>query len=306
MVVVSVFLGTLVAVQSRINGEMGRRLDDGYLAAVVSIGSGLVLLTVAVAGTRAGRASMRRWVSAVTGGDYPKWYFIGGVCGAVLVLSQGLTAAILGIALFSVAIVAGQTVSGLVVDRRGLGTMQPKAITWPRVLGMVLMIIAVAWAVSGQLQLAGAGALLLFPLLAGFVISFQQAINGQVKQITDSILITTWANFAVAIVVLLIAFVVHGLVAGWPAGLPTAWWMYLGGPLGLIFIACVAAFVHRIGVLVLGLCTTAGTLIGSLLLDVIVPPAGHTLAWTTVAGTFLALVAIGVTAIPVRVRRPVA
>lgn len=306
MVVVSVFLGTLLAIQSRINGEMGRRLDDGYLAAVVSIGSGLTLLTLAVAGTRSGRAAMRRWVTAVAGGDYPKWYFIGGACGAVLVLSQGLTAAILGIALFSVAIVAGQTVSGLIVDRRGLGTMQPKAITWPRVLGMVLMIIAVAWAVSGQLQLTGAGALLLFPLLAGFVISFQQAVNGQVRQITDSILITTWANFALAIVVLLITFVVHGLAAGWPAGLPTAWWMYLGGPLGLIFIACVAVFVHRVGVLVLGLCTTAGTLIGSLLLDVIVPPAGHTLAWTTVAGTCLALVAIGVTAIPVRVRRPVA
>ena len=184
--------------------------------------------------------------------------------------------------------------------------MQPKAITWPRVLGMVLMIIAVAWAVSGQLELTGAWGWLLLPIVAGFVTSFQQAINGQVRQITDSILITTWANFAIAIAVLLVAFVAHGLVAGWPAGLPTAWWMYLGGPLGLTFIACVAAFVHRVGVLVLGLCTTTGTLIGSLLLDVVVPPDGHTLAWTTVAGTCLALVAIAITAIPVRVRRPVA
>lgn len=300
MVVVSVFLGTLVAIQSRINGEMGRRLDDGYLAAVVSIGSGLVLLTAAVAATRAGRAALGRWVAAVTGGTYPRWYFIGGACGAVLVLSQGLTAAILGIALFSVAIVAGQSLSALLVDRRGVGTMQPKSITWPRVLGTVLMIIAVAWAVSGQLQLAGGWGFLLLPIVAGLLTSFQQAINGQVRQITSSILITTWANFAIAIVVLIIAFVVHGLLAGWPAGLPTLWWMYLGGPLGLTYIACLAVFVHRVGVLVLGLCTTAGQLIGSLLLDVVVPPVGHTLAWTTIAGTCLAMVAIAVAAVPAR------
>lgn len=302
VVLVSILIGTLLAVQSRINGEMGRQLDDGYLAAVVSIASGLALLSLPVAGTSSGRAALRRWAAAIVGGDYPKWYFIGGAMGAVTVLAQGLAAAILGIALFSVALVAGQSLSGLVVDRRGLGTLRPQLITWPRLVGTVLMIAAVVWAVSGQLRLSGAWGWLLLPIAAGLLISFQQAINGQVRHITGSVLITTWANFAVALAVLLVTFVAHGLVAGWPTGLPTVWWMYLGGPLGLTFIACVAVFVHRIGVLLLGLCTTAGQLIGSLLIDLVVPPAGHTLAWTTVAGTVLALAAVGVTAIPVRTR----
>lgn len=302
VVLVSILIGSLLAVQSRINGEMGRRLDDGYLAAVVSIASGLFLLSIPVAATSAGRTALRRWGAAVTGGAHPRWYFIGGAMGAVTVLAQGLAAAILGIALFSVALVAGQSLSGLVVDRRGLGTLGPRLITWPRVVGTVLMIAAVVWAVSGQLRLSGAWGWLLLPIAAGLLASFQQAINGQVRQITGSILITTWANFAISIVVLLTAFVVHGLAAGWPAGLPTSWWMYLGGPIGLTFIACVAAFVHRVGVLLLGLCTTAGQLIGSLLIDVVAPTPGHALAWTTVAGTALALVAVGITAIRVRPR----
>lgn len=293
-------LGALIAVQSRINGELGRRLDDGYLAAVVSIGVGLVLLSATMAVTATGRQAMNRWVSAVTGGDYPRWYFIGGGCGAVLVLSQGLTAAILGVALFSVAIVAGQSLSGLVVDRRGLGTMLPKPVTAPRVVGTILMVLAVVWAVSGQLSLSGGWLWLLLPLVGGLLGSFQQAINGQVRQITESILVTTWANFAVAMVVLIVTFVLHGLLTSWPAGLPSSWWLYLGGPLGITFVAGASVLVHRIGVLVLGLCTTAGQLIGSLVLDLVVPPEGHQLAWTTVAGTGLALVAIGVTSLPSR------
>lgn len=40
--------GVAVAVQSRINGELGERLADGFAAAVVSFGGGLVVLLVLV------------------------------------------------------------------------------------------------------------------------------------------------------------------------------------------------------------------------------------------------------------------
>ncbi len=36
----------LVAIQSRINGELGKRLGDGVPAALISFGSGLVILLV--------------------------------------------------------------------------------------------------------------------------------------------------------------------------------------------------------------------------------------------------------------------
>ena len=39
--------GVLVALQTRINGELGQRLGDGFVAAAISFGSGFVVLAVA-------------------------------------------------------------------------------------------------------------------------------------------------------------------------------------------------------------------------------------------------------------------
>ena len=44
--------------------------------------------------------------------------------------------------------------------------------------------------------------------------------------------------------------------------------------------------------LTLALGTVAGQLVASLLIELIAPTAGHTIGWTTVAGTALALVAV--------------
>ena len=48
---------------------------------------------------------------------------------------------------------------------------------------------------------------------------------------------------------------------------PHDWWLYLGGPLGCVFIAVAAVAVGTLGVLRLGLAVTAGQLIGGILLD---------------------------------------
>ena len=47
--VIALLCGALVALQSRINGELGSRLGDGFTAAAISFGSGLVILAIALA-----------------------------------------------------------------------------------------------------------------------------------------------------------------------------------------------------------------------------------------------------------------
>ena len=65
-----------------------------------------------------------------------------------MVLTQGLTVAVIGIALFTVALVTGQSLSGLLVDRLGISPAGKKPITGIRVISAVLTIAAVIWAVS--------------------------------------------------------------------------------------------------------------------------------------------------------------
>jgi transporter family-2 protein len=292
-IVCAIVCGGGVAVQSRINGELGRRLNDGFAAALISFGSGLVILSVALAVSPVGRRGLTRVRDALRTGELPWWYVCGGAAGAFLVLSQGLTAAVLGVALFTVAIVAGQTVSGLVLDRVGLGPGGRRALTPARVTGAAIALVAVVWAVSAQLGGSVPVWILVLPLIAGLGIGWQQAVNGQVRVIAQSALSATFINFVVGTAVLLVLMLVHSALVGWPRPLPPDPWLYLGGAIGCVFIAGAALLVRITGVLVLGLATVAGQLIAALLLDVLAPGA-HPIAWSTVGGTILALVAVAI------------
>lgn len=62
--------------------------------------------------------------------------------------------------------------------------------------------------------------------------------------------------------------------------------------MGCIFIGVTAYLVRITGVLLLGLATVAGQLLAALLLDLLLPTSGHVLAFSTVGGTLLAIVAV--------------
>lgn len=288
--------------QSRINGELGRALDDGYIAAVISFGSGLVILTVVMALSRTGRDGFARVATAVRGGEMPWWYVAGGAAGAFFVLSQGLTAAVLGVALFTIAIVCGQTLSGLAIDRGGLGAVLPKKLTATRLVGSILALVAVGIAVSAQFSSDISAWLLVMPFVAGLGIGWQQAVNGQVKARAQSALTATFLNFLVGFALLACLAAIHAAIAGWPTSAPSEWWLYIGGPVGVIFIAGATIVVRTIGVLLLSLGTVAGQLLTSLALDIIAPPAGYELVPTTVVGTLLTIVAVAIAALPSRGR----
>ena len=296
-IVFAVLCGAGVALQSRVNGELGARIGDGFTAAVISFGSGLLILLVALAIAPVGRRGLGRVVGALRGGELRWWYVCGGAAGAFLVLSQGLTAAVLGVALFTVSIVAGQTVSGLVLDMIGIGAGGKRPLTPARVVGAALALAAVSWAVSSQFGGNVPVWTMALPLVAGLGVGWQQAVNGQVRVVAESALTATFINFVVGTTVLVILMVVHSSIVGWPTALPAEPWLYIGGAIGCVFIAGAALLVRVLGVLVLGLATVAGQLLTALLLDLLAPSSAHPVAFSTVAGTLLALIAVAVASI---------
>jgi transporter family-2 protein len=303
LVALGVVCGAGVATQSRINGQLGSLIHDGFAAAVISFGSGLIIVLIALIFMPKGRRGVVRLATAVRQRDIPFWHVLGGAGGAFLVLSQGLVAATLGVALFSVGIVAGQTIGGTVVDRRGLGSMAPRPLTVQRILGSVLALLAVVLAASSQVSTSVPVWMLVLPFLAGLLQSLQQAVNGQVRAVSESVATATLVNFIVGTTVLVIAFVIHSTLLGWPTRLPTAPWLYIGGAIGVIFIAVSAAIVRSIGVLLLSLATIAGQLVTSLLLDVLAPTSREGVTLTTILGTTLTLVAVVIATLPSRVAK---
>ena len=286
--------GLGVASQSRINGELGTRLHDGIAAATISFGTGMVLLIALILAVPSGRRGLTRVVRTVRSGSGLRWWqCVGGACGAFLVIGQGTTVAALGVAVFTVATVAGQSVSSLAVDRLGAGPAGPQPLTASRVLGAALAVVAVVIAVADRLGGGSALGLAVIPALAGMGTAWQQAVNGRVQATAGSALTATFVNFAVGTSVLAVALAVDFAVRGLPAGtLPAQPWLYLGGPLGMVFIGIAAAVVRRTGVLLLGLSMISGQLIGALLLDEIVPERDGRPGANIFVGIAVALVAI--------------
>ncbi|GAB2486045.1 DMT family transporter [Promicromonospora xylanilytica] len=302
-VVLAIVGGAGVAVQSRINGSLADHLGSGYLAAVVSFGSGLVLLTLALLVSRRRRAGMRRISAAVRAGGLRPWQLLGGAAGGFFVATQGLTVGALGVATFIVAFVTGQSIGSVVIDRWGLGPGGVRLITFPRAVGPVLTVAAVVVAMSGGLGSPSALALALLPLLAGIGSAWQQAVNGHVRAAAGDVLAATFVNFVVGTVVLATALGVSVLVEGLPDGaFPTDPLLYTGGLIGIAFIALSAAIVHRIGVLLLSLGMIAGQIVTALVLDALTPGATPP-GVATFVGAALTLVGVAVPLLAER-RRP--
>ncbi len=277
----AVLSGALVAVQQRLNGDLGTALHDPLLAAVVSFGGGLALMAVLMV-RQAPRAHLEGLRTA------PWWCRLGGLAGATLVAVGAAAAPRLGVALLTVGLVAGTTVAALAVDRWGLGPGAPRPLTSPRVLGAGLCLVAIAIGASDGLR-AASPLLLALVVVAGGLISGQQALNGRVRLATSPTVATS-VNFVVGTTGLLLALGVQGLVSGIRADAwPTDWWLYLGGPLGCAFIAVASVTVSTLGVLRLGLAVTAGQILGGIALD-----ARRGVSAATFAAATLTLMAVAV------------
>jgi transporter family-2 protein len=216
------------------------------------------------------------------------------------VVAQTITGIRLGVALFSIAIVAGQTLSSLIMDRFGVGPGGVFRLTIPRLVGTAMVLAAVVLSVAGQLGAEAPILMAWMPLLAGFGMGWQLAINGRVRAQTQSVLAATFINFAVAAVLLSVVVVIRGFTIGWPSNLPTEYWLFTGGILGALFIAGSVLVVARIGVLVLGVSVVAGQLLGALVIDLVSPSPLHPLTAATVLGVVISLIAALISVIPGR------
>ena len=287
----AVAAGALVALQQRLNGQLKTSLDDALLAALVSFGTGLLVLVVLVLA----RPATRQAVRLVARVPWPQR--LAGLGGATLVAVGATAAPEIGVALFTVGLVAGQTVGGLVADRAGWGPGGSRPLTVYRVLGAALCLVAVAVSVLGDAARAASPLLLVVVVLTGFAVVAQQALNGRMRETTGQAAVATLVNFVVGTTALTAGFLVHTALVGAGDGAfpgPDQWYLYLGGPMGAAFVGVAAVVVRRLGVLRLGLSIVAGQLVGALLLDLLAPVADAAVSVTTVAGVALTFVAVAV------------
>jgi transporter family-2 protein len=291
-----VLSGVTSALQAAVNGALAVAVGSAPLAALTSFGTGaLILVGVTVVSPRI-RPRVLGLVRSVRLGELRWWMLLGGVAGAVQVFAQASTVGLTGVAAFTVALVAGQMVSGVVVDMIGLHGVLRRAPSRPRLLGACLGIAAFALAGAAAADgTAPAHALLLtLPFCAGLLRGWQQTANARVRAVGGSAILAATVNFLAGTATLALVCSVVLAIGGWRLPTltePVPWWLLTGGALGIVLVTISTIAVPRIGVLLFGLLTVVGQLGCALALALVTGPPAWPLIVAVLLGTAAAVVA---------------
>jgi transporter family-2 protein len=300
--------GAMIALQARANGELSLRLDNGLQAALVSFSSGLLIILVITPFSPHIKEGIKNLRTAVANKEIARWKLFAGALGGSFVAIQTQIVPLIGVAIYSVASIAGQTAMSLVVDRIGLTGGGKKLITPRRVIAAMLTVFAVLVSVWDRIDANNLSMIAVTAgCIAGAVVGVQRALNGQINEHSHQSFTTSLLNFITGTTFLVILILI-GVAIGkndlspLPAG---PWWIYTGGVIGVIYIAFTSTIVQHLGVLTFTLFSVGGQLAGSLIIDLVSPTDGVSVSAYLITGlamTYVGVIAGGVSSL--RVKKP--
>ena len=129
--------GLAGSIQIAVMGTFGERI--GVLAALAfSLAFSTVLATLALLVTDRGLGGFADATRS------PKWLWLGGVMGFFIVFTITFVTPRLGATATIGILIAGQLAMGVAIDRWGLFGLERISISWPRLLGVVLLAVGAA------------------------------------------------------------------------------------------------------------------------------------------------------------------
>jgi bacterial/archaeal transporter family-2 protein len=286
----AILSGVMIAIQARANGALSAQMGNSLQAALISFSSGLLIIAVITVFSRRIKDGIRRLLTAAKLKEIPKWRLFAGMLGGAFVAIQTSIVPIIGVALYSVASIAGQAITSLVVDRIGITGGGPKRISLRRVVAAFITFLAVFISVFDRLGGVDFSLVaLLMALIAGAFVGVQRALNGQINEFTRESFATSLLNFIMgtsilAVVLLLVLLFTDREMAALPSG---PWWIYTGGAIGVIYIAFTSVIVQHLGVLTFTVLSVGGQLAGALVLDLLTPELSSSVGVYLVGGVLL-------------------
>ena len=292
--------GILISFQARANGELSLRLDNGLQAAFISFSSGLLLIALISVFNPTIKNGARRLRAAVAAKEIAPWTLFAGALGGAFVAVQTQIVPLIGVAIYSVASIAGQSATSLLVDRIGFTGGGKKPISLRRIAAAVVTVLAVLVSVLDRIDARNLSLIAVaLAGLAGAIVGVQRALNGLINEHSGQSFTTSLLNFIMGSSALGIALLIAVSIGKVEfVALPTGpWWIYMGGTIGVIYIAFTSTIVQHLGVLTFTLFSTGGQLIGALFIDIYSPTEGVSVSAYLVSGivmTFLGVLVGGV------------
>jgi len=295
----AVLTGVMIAEQARANSELSIRIGNSVEAAFVSFTSGLIIIAVITLFNPTIKLGLKNLRTAVKSGQMGSWRLLAGALGGAAIAISTHVVPLIGVALYSVATISGQTAVSLLVDRIGLAGGERKLISLRRVIAALITVLAVLVSVLDKISI---DKFQLFAvalgLCAGVIIGIQRSLNGSINVHSKASYATSLLNFIMgstflALLTLALLILRGDAINPLPSG---PWWIYTGGVVGVIYIAMSSIVVQHLGVLTFVLFSVGGQLLGSLIFDIIAPTEGaHVTAYliTGIVMTYIGVVVGG-------------
>jgi transporter family-2 protein len=130
-----------------------------------------------------------------------------------------------------------------------------------------------------------------YALLAGLLVGLSRQLNGRLALSNTPLIASFWNHLIGFAILTLLGLVIGGLI---PAGAADApWHAYVGGPIGVVFVAAGSWLIPRIGAVNTALLVIGGQMVSGVALD-LVRAVPNTL-WASALGVALILAGMALT-----------
>jgi transporter family-2 protein len=135
-----------------------------------------------------------------------------------------------------------------------------------------------------------------FAVLAGLLVGVSRQVNGRLSLSTSPLVSSFWNHIVGFVLLTAIGLVAGGIFAGGlipPGAVAAPWHAYVGGPIGVVFVAAGSWLIARIGAINTALLVIGGQMVSGVALDLFrdSPPA----LWASALGVILILAGMALT-----------
>jgi len=130
-----------------------------------------------------------------------------------------------------------------------------------------------------------------FALTAGALVSLSRQINGRLALSTAPLIASFWNHLVGFVALSALGLIIGGLIP--PGAADAPWHAYVGGPIGVVFVAAGSWLIARIGAANTALLVISGQMVSGVALDLLrnVP----TTLWASSLGVVLILAGMALT-----------
>lgn len=269
----AVCAGLSFAIQGPTNTRLSHKIGN-LEASLASFTGGIIFMGIIVLIMGSGDLSLL--------GTGPWWAYLGGVFGALIVISITYAAPHLGFALTVTIIMTGQLIIGILVDAFGWCGTEQIPVEFKRVIGCFVIITGLILVYIGKKKAEGKYEINMAALVAA-VFAFAAGVGGGIQAPANAKLATiigqteaSWMNFVEGFIFVFVALLITtkgdfrklGFVGdSKPAKGEVKPWMLLGGVWGSIGIFINVSVTHIIGVGILVTANLFGEIGGAMILD---------------------------------------